>query len=105
MNRINTKIGMSMRACNLSRRMNDIIWYYEDTKRFYDWAAIRYAIRYKGASDNLWMVKRWLDDHRQEYEDAKKNLYKKIEERNMKRYSAGFVRPLFNVFEEQGAKK
>ena len=101
MNRINTKIGTSMRVCNLSRMMDDIIWYYEDTKRLYNWIAIRQAIRYRGPSGNLWMLKRWLDDHRQEYEGAKENLYKKIEERNMKRYSAGLVRPLFNVFEDR----
>ena len=99
MNRINTKIYASMRACNLSRKMNDIMWYYEDTKRFYDWAAIRQAIRYRGPSGNLWKLRRWLDDHRQEYEDAKEKFYRAIEEHLMKRYSTGFVKPLINVSE------
>ena len=99
-NRINTKIGASMRACDLSRKMNDTIWYYEGSKRLYDWIAIRQAIRYRGPSGNLWKLRRWLDDHRREYEDAKEKRYKEIEEHHMKRYSAGFVRSLMDVSEE-----
>lgn len=105
MNRINTKIGASMRACDLSREMNDIMWYYEDSKRLYDWIAIRQAIRYRGPSGNLWKLKKWLDDHRQEYKDAIEKFCREIEEHYMKRYSTGFVKPLFNMFEEQGVKE
>ena len=101
MNRINTKIGRAMRACDLSRKMNDIIWHYEDSKRLYDWIAIRQAIRYRGPSGNLWKLKEWLTDHRQEYEDAKEKLYRGIEERLVWRYSAGHVRSLTNIAPEE----
>ena len=64
---------------------------YEAWEKCYDHIRIRDAVRYPGrvAEPSL---KQWLNDHRQEYEEAKIRIYEELEKRSMKKYRTGYVR-------------
>ncbi len=69
----------------------DIELRYEAWAECYAYTCILDAIRYPGRVAEP-TLKQWLDDHKQEYEDAKVRIYERLENRTVERYSVGYVR-------------